>query len=447
MTTAAIDQAEAAAPAAQQARGGGYTNAAILVVVGVLATTLAQTGVLAGLPLANMLKNELHASRSVSAAFLFLSGLPWYFKPFAGIFTDAFPIFGSRRRSYLLISTALSVAAWAALYFTPHQYNPLLWVCIGINLFMVVASTVVGGFMVEIAQATGGSGRLSSIRNMASAVVTLINSPIAGYLASIAFSWTCVACGAVMFILFPATWFLLKEQRQHVDSDQVLANFNHQFNNIVSARTLWAAAALTLLVFIAPGFSTALFYKQQNELHMMPNTGPGGWFGSQAFLGTIAGVFSLISPFVYLLVCRRLNLRWMLAICLAMATSTTLLYLFYSSVFNARIIAGLDSFAGASAEVALMDLAVRATPRGSEGLGFSLMVSVRNLALFGTNWMGSAILDKYNLPFSDLVLANAATTALAVPLVFLLPAVLVRARDADLRAPLPEPETRIQEDV
>src|SRR3954470_22340234 len=55
------------------------------------------------------------------------------------------------------------------------------------------------------------------------------------------------------------------------------------------------------------------------------------------------------------------------------------------------------------AELALMDLAVRATPAGSEGLGFSLMVSVRNLALFGTDWFGSHLLDEYHFSFDSLV--------------------------------------------
>jgi hypothetical protein len=36
-----------------------------------------------------------------------------------------------------------------------------------------------------------------------------------------------------------------------------------------------------------------------------------------------------------------------------------------------------------------MDLAVRSTPAGSEGLGFSIMISVRNHALFGTDWFGA----------------------------------------------------------
>ena len=49
----------------------GLTNAAIVIVVGVLATTLAQPQVLARLPLQNLLKNELHVDRTANAAFSF----------------------------------------------------------------------------------------------------------------------------------------------------------------------------------------------------------------------------------------------------------------------------------------------------------------------------------------------------------------------------------------
>jgi MFS family permease len=440
MTAQAIDAPAAVSDAAHRR---DLTNAAILIIVGVLATTLSQPQVLARIPLTNMLKNELHVSRSSTSAFFFLMGLPWYCKPIAGIVTDAFPIFGSRRRSYLIASTLLATLSWVGLYFTPHQYNALLLMCLLLSTFMVVASTVVGGYMVEIAQASSASGRLSSIRNATSAALGIFSAPASGYLASIAFGWTAGACGAVMFLLLPATFLLLREERRRIDSAQVLANFGQQLNNIASARTLWAAAGLTLLVFIAPGFGTALFYKQQNELHMTTV--------AQGFLGSIAGTCALAAPFVYIWACRRWNLRFMLWTCLAAGAATTLGFMFYSSVFNARIIEGVNAFTGTLGEVALMDLAVRATPKGSEGLGFSLMVSVRNLALFGTDLMGSLMLDKLHLPFNDLVLANAGTTAIAAALVFVLPAALVSRKDseADIEqvetlGGYPEPKTQPQ---
>src|SRR5271163_5241298 len=93
--------------------------AALVIIAGVLATTLAQPQVLARLPLQNLLKNELHLDRSSNAAFFFWAGLAWYLKPFAGIVTDAFPLFGNRRGNYILLSAALAALAWLALIVTP----------------------------------------------------------------------------------------------------------------------------------------------------------------------------------------------------------------------------------------------------------------------------------------------------------------------------------------
>ncbi len=279
--------------------GKQFRNAAIVIIVGVLATTLSQPQVLARIPLQNLLKNELHVDRAANAAFFFWAGLAWYFKPFAGIFTDAFPIFGSRRKSYLLISTSLAVAGWVWLEFTPHAYGKLLLVCIVINAFMVVASTVVGGYMVEIAQATAGSGRLTAIRQLVSQACFIFIGPTAGFLASIAFGWTAAACGGVMFLLVPATIFFLHEKRIRINSRQLLDNAGKQLANIASAKTMWAAAGLMALFYAAPGFSTALFYKQQNELHM--NT------QAQGLLQLIAGITGVVAALGYGYACRRLT--------------------------------------------------------------------------------------------------------------------------------------------
>jgi Major Facilitator Superfamily len=406
--------------------------AALVIVAGVLATTLAQPQVLARLPLQNLLKNELRVDRTANAAFFFWAGLAWYLKPFAGILTDAFPLFGSRRKSYILISATLAALSWLALIVTPHDYRKLLFVVIVINTFMVVASTVVGGYMVETAQANSGSGRLTAIRQFVQQACLIVNGPVAGYLASIAFGWTAAACGGVMFLLVPVTILFLREQRKRSDSRQILANARKQLVNIATARTMWAAAALMALFYIAPGFGTALFYKQQNDLHLSTQ--------AQGFLQLIAGVFGVLAAVGYGILCRRLNLCTLLVGCMVIATAANLGYLFYSSAGRAQAIEGLNGFGYTLAELALMDLAVRSTPAGSEGLGFSLMVSVRNLALFGTDWFGSKLLDQYHFSFDSLVIANSATTLIAVPLVFLLPRLIVLRKDAEIYEPAPAPK-------
>jgi hypothetical protein len=420
-----------------QSQTRSFVMAAIVVVVGILATTLPQTHLLARLPIQNLLKNELHVSRSANAAFFFWAGLAWYFKPFAGILTDAFPLLGSRRRSYILSATLLGTLAWIGLIFTPHAYRSLLWGAIVINLFMVVTSTVVGAFLVETAQASGASGRLTAIRQFVQQACYIINGPIAGYLASIAFGWTAAACGGILFLLVPVTFVLLRERRTRTDSRQLMANAGVQLGRIQRAGMMWAAAGLMALFYIAPGLSTAVFYKQQTDLHMTTQ--------GQGFLQLLDGVGGVSAAVVYGLVCRRLSLKTLLLICLATATVTNLGYLFYSTVKEAQVVETVYSFGFSLAELALMDLAVRATPVGSEGLGYSLMLSVRNLALFGTDWLGSQLLDTYHLNFNTLVIANSVTTAITVPLVFAMPALLVRGRDAEAPEEAPAPRLATQE--
>lgn len=400
-------------------RDRSFRTAAFVIVIGVLSTTLAQTGVLAALPLRNLLKNDLHLDRTASATFFFWAGIAWYVKPVFGIVTDAFPLFGTRRRSYMLVGAIFATLGWIVLTFTPRQANPMLAVIIGINVFMAIASTVTGGFMVEVAQASAASGRLTALRQFVQQACGIVTSPIAGFLASVAFAWTTMSSAAIMFLLVPVTIWFLNEPRH---PPQQLGVVRDQFRNIINARTMWAAAGLMLLYYIAPGFGTAMFYRQQNDLHM--TTQLQGWLGlAVSIIGVGTAVF-------YGWACERMNLRTLLFAAIGLSTFTTIFYIYYASIPLAFTIDTINAFGATLAELALMDLAVRATPAGSEGLGFSLMVSVRNIALFGTDVLGSKLLDDYHWHFDWLVFANAGTTAIALPFIFLLPAALVRRHDA-----------------
>src|SRR5882762_1247322 len=55
------------------------------------------------------------------AAFSALIGLPWSMKPLFGLFSDCLPIFGSRRRSYLILSTLATTASLALLLTVPFE--------------------------------------------------------------------------------------------------------------------------------------------------------------------------------------------------------------------------------------------------------------------------------------------------------------------------------------
>lgn len=412
----------------------------LVVFLGITAVTLSQQNAISLVPLKNLLKNELHETKSATAAFFFWLGIAWYFKPFFGIFTDAFPFFGTRRKSYILTGSLLSVASFVGLIFTPHQYTPLLAMCIAVNVFMVITSTAVGGYMTERAQALQASGSFASIFQVAYQMAGVVGGPLGGLLATVAFGWTNLTSAVIMLLPIPAALFFLKERRVQVNSQLLLRDAGGQLTKIFKAKTMWAAAGFSFLFYFAPGIQTALFYRQQDVLHMSTAQQGLMLFLNGGFAVAVAAVYGTYAS-------KRWSLRRLLFWCILAGAIAQMAYSFYNSMTEAYVIESLWGLGWASADMALTDLYMRATPKGSEALGFSLMVSVRNLSLFGADWLGAKAMETYHIQFSTMAIANGVVSLIALPFIFYLPAVLVDRRDrpANIEAiPAPAAKTVIE---
>lgn len=394
---------------------------ALVVVVAIFASTLAQTGELGKLPLQNILKNELHAKPSEMASFFFYVGLFWYIKPLAGILTDAFPLLGTRRRYYLLFSSVLAAAGWIGIGLVPHTFNALLLAAICMNLFMVMISTVAGALVVEIGQSRGEVGKITAIRQITFNACWLIQGPIGGFLATLPFLLAAGASAAVVFSIFPVAYFFLKEKPTATRNHHALSNARQQLGVIGRSGTFWMAILFIGLFYFAPGFKTLLYYKQNDVLLLSQQT--IGWL--HACLG-LGGVLAAIT---YVFLARRISLQTLIAFGAATAAAGTLWYLCYNSLATARVIDFQNGLFFGFAEVALMDLAARATPAGCEGLGFSLIMSVRNLSLFGADKLGAYFSDTYQVKWSTMVIINAATTAVVLIILPFMPRGIMRSRD------------------
>lgn len=397
-------------------------SVSLVILLGFWATTLAQPNVLARIPLQNFLKNVLHFDRSSTAAFFFWIGLPWYIKPLIGVFSDAYPVLGSRRRSYLIIGCLIAVGAWCFLSVSAYSYRALLITCMIINLAIVVASTALGGYLVEIAQASERSGRISSLRNVGYQSAMLLSGVGGGFLGAVAMGWTAFACGSIAFSAIPVAWWLMRERYHEPAGAKFATDFGSELRVMGRASALWGVAALAALYYIAPGLSTALFYLQQNTMHLDTQ--------HQGYLNFCGGAAGLLAAIVYgLVVARRISLRTLLVACLTQGAAVGLLYLWYDRFGIALMIEAANGLAGGLCEIVIIHAAVRATPVGSEALGFAVFMAVRNLLMWGSDWLGSAMIDELHIQLSTLIFINAGTTLLAAPLALLLPRHLVDARD------------------
>jgi predicted MFS family arabinose efflux permease len=205
----------------------------------------------------------------------------------------------------------------------------------------------------------------------------------------------------------------------------VLRQAQGQLAQILRSRTLWLAVAMLFLVYVVPGLNTALTYRQSDDLHFSKDL--IGW------LASLEGFAGIAFALVYALVCTRFTLRALIVFAIVTNAAGTLLYLVYNAhtAYAIHIIGGAVSVIS---EVALMDLAVRSTPRGCEALGFALMISVRNFGIAMSDVVGSKLMDQAHFTFNTLVLLNAATTAAVLLFVPLLPRAIVLRKEGEAPA-------------
>jgi hypothetical protein len=458
----------------------------VMVAVGAFATTFAQQRAMGAYPILFHLKERLHFSKEQVAEFFLWATFAWNLKPLAGVMTDAFPIRGSRRRSYMLIGGLVAAGAWGMLNVVRDRVGPFLLVSMLLNAGLVLASTAMGGLQVEAGQLFGLSGRVSSLRQGVMSVAQILGPLLGGWLARVAFGvtagigagvmlalavvalapfqeaplpryqpvadggeqpryrpgagvWAVVAAlvaagagtslvpgllniGISLFALLGVFLLVLVLATARL-RNPVLLQAQRQLSQILVSRTLWMAVGMLFLVYVVPGLNTALTYRQSDVLH----------FSKELIgrLGAVEGAAGVAFALVYAVICRRFTLRTLIVFSMGANALGTLLFLVYdaSTAYPVHLVIGAI---GVLSELSLMDLAVRATPPGCEALGFALMMSVRNFGIALSDVGGSMLMDQAHLTFRTLVLINAATTAVVLLFVPALPRSLVLPREGEL---------------
>ena len=426
-----------AAPPATSSPPGDHRlwPVATVMATGIFATTFVQLQGLGYLPFNHLLK-QMGMNSDQAATFFSLTMLPWTFKAVAGLLVDGVPLFGSRRRAYLLCSALAAAVLWLLMGFWPGNYSLLFALAIGMNVAIVFGSTTSGGLLVEAGQRFGASGRLSSLRVFAQNLGAALGLPVGGLLAGHALGWTSAAALFPLGCLFFGAWFLLKEPPLPPQPDHgrsLVEQFLHVLRSIwlqiknVLRREMLLPALLMFFLQAAPTFRSTCFYQYQTgPLHY--SDAALGW------LGLVGYGVALLSSGVYAWCCRKLSLRTSLYAAILLTALSALPYLFYAVytpyMLRASVIEGTGYFLLYLAYLPLMDLAVRCTPKGSEALGYSVFISVWNIGLMIGTKAGPMLYERWlQQDMNRLIWLNAGVTLAGVVLVFLIPKTLVAQRE------------------
>ena len=338
--------------------------------------------------------------------------LPWVIKPLWGAISDFVPLFGFRRRPYLVLANLAAVLAFArvATLSTPASLIPAITIT---SVAMAVSSTLCGELLVETGQKHDASPSLVNQQWLFYNIAQMAAVLLAGYLIEIlppagalhAAAW--IAAAAPLSVV--ASVWLIHEDRARIDLPALRA----RLAALVSAfrsRNLWLVAGFLFLYYFSPGFGTPLYFEMTDRLGF-----------SQGFIGVLSSVSAggwILGGVLHKWRLHRLSPPALLRLSIAGGVATTLSYLLLDGYASAVAIWLLSGVAGMIAMIATLSLAAESCPEGAEGFAFAGLMSIINFAAPLSDTTGSVLYEHlFHRELAPLIVLSAAATALVLVLV------------------------------
>ena len=139
------------------------------------------------------------------------------------------------------------------------------------------------------------------------------------------------------------------------------------------------------------------------------------------YLKSASGCGAALACVLYGYVCRFVRLRGLLAVGILSTALGTAIYVFYTSYDAMIVIEALNGFLATLGVLALMELAVWATPREAAAAGFSLLMGVWNLGDGAGNILSARLIEDFQFAFFDVINFYAAATVVSLAALLLLP--------------------------
>ena len=385
-------------------------------------------GALPALAINFFLKDKAGFLPEQLAYFQAVTLIAWVIKPLWGMISDLFPIFGSRRKSYLILTSLFAGAAWLGLAFLPDNRLAQLLLLFMTLIYMAYAfqDVVSDGLMVETGQPLNMTGQFQSIQWGAVYTAMIITSFAGGWVAELAqkgaLSYRSIFGMTAVFPLLTAVivFFLVREpSRAHPEQAAKLS-----LRDVFRHKGVWILGGFLFLWNFSPSFGAPFFYYAVDTLKF-----------SASFLGILQAVTSagaLLGSVLYGLAFARFPIRKFLFIAVLIGVFSTLSYFIYFVpvlVAHGVLLKSLAllmnfSLGTASAVIflALLNLAARTSPQYAGGTVFALLMSFYNLGQMGSSALGGFLFARIGL--EPLILFSAAFSLLVL---FLIPHLPVQA--------------------
>lgn len=387
---------------------------------------------LARLAVSFFLKDDLGLSPAQVAALMGIVSLPWMIKPLFGFISDGLPIFGYRRRPYLILAGLLGTISWLALATLVHSAWAATVAIALSSLSVAISDVIVDSLVVERArkESVGVAGSLQSLCWGTSAVGGLLTAYLSGVLLEHVSTRTVFIITATFPLIVTLVAGLISEDPVTESSAwSVIWGQIKQLKGAIAQRAIWMP---TLFIFIwqaTPSSDSAFFFFTTNDLGFQPE-----------FLGRVrlvTSIAALLGIWMFQRFFKTVSFRkifcWTTLLSAALGMTTLLLVTHanraigigdrWFSLGDSLILTVL----GEIAFMPVLVLAARICPAGVEATLFALLMSVLNLAGLVSQEGGALLTDALGITETNfdnmwlLVVLTNASTLLALPFLRLLP--------------------------
>jgi MFS family permease len=367
-------------------------------------------------PLNYYLKQVYHWTPVQITAFLTVLNLPWFLKPLYGMASDFVPLFGYRRKSYLLLANTLAAAAYFSIFLAASP-GVLIFLLLLTAYGMAVASTLCGAVLVENGQRFDASNVFINQEwlwyNVATIAVSLLGGLFVQYLMPLSAMHAAAAvAGVAPILVIFGTLLLIEEEKSAIS----LAGFKESFANLFAAlkqKRLWVIACFLFFFYFSPGIDTPLYFFMTDHLKF-----------SQAYIGVLNAIGAagwIAAALAYSLFLRNLPSKTLLNLAILAGVAATLSYLLMSDAITAALAHFCYGAASMMTMVATLGLAADHCPKRVEAFAFAALMAVTNIAGAAADNAGSYLYEHvFQNRIAPLILVAAAFTALNFVLVPLL---------------------------
>jgi folate/biopterin transporter len=375
-----------------------------LVAIGVIYFIQGALG-LAQLAVSFFFKDDLGLTPAETASLIGLVMVPWTVKPFYGFISDSVPIWGYRRRPYLVFFGILGALAWVGMA-TIVDSAPLAVLFIGIaSLSVSFSDALIDALIVQRArlEEKGDAGSLQSFGWGAVSMGGVTAAFLSGYLLEHYGTRVVFLITALLPLIGGIASFAIQDDRVTGSSQ---GKFLPQWRSLRQAVTNPQILLPTAFLFLwqaTPSADTAFFFFTTNDLHFNPQ-----FLGTVRLVTNLAGLFGV---WVFHRFLRQVPIRRIFAWTTVISTLLGLTTLILVTHFNRQL--GIDdrwfsmgdslilTVAGRIAFMPTLVLAARLCPEGVEATLFALLMSVLNLAGLCSQQLGALLTHLFHVTESD----------------------------------------------